>query len=244
MEARRMPFGTSSRCLGTNDESLRRRLRLGLRQCGIPDRSSRFGTAEAVPLRQPNGGHATVSSLLVPLVILAACVAGWSQEPVFNVGRAPTAEEVRAWDISVGPTGTELPPGKGTAREGAPIYAAKCAACHGAKGEGGSAPALVGGRDTLTTIQPLKTVGSYWPFATSIWDYINRAMPRGQPQSLPPDEVYALTALLLHWNEIIPEGGVMDPQSLPKIKMPNRDTFVPPDLKDINRLRCRAGTCP
>ena len=182
--------------------------------------------------------------LLAPLMVLAACVAGWAQAPVFSVGRAPTAEEIKAWDISVGPSGKELPPGKGTAKEGAPLYAQKCVACHGAKGEGGSAPALVGGRDTLTTIHPLKTVGSYWPFATSIWDYINRAMPRGQPQSLQPNEVYALTALLLYWNDIIQEGDVIDANSLPKIKMPNRDTFVPPALEDINRLRCRTGTCP
>jgi cytochrome c len=185
-----------------------------------------------------------MSSLLGLVLVMAACAAGWAQAPVFNVGRAPTADEIKAWDISVGPAGKELPPGRGTAREGAPLYAAKCAACHGAKGEGGSAPALAGGRDTLTTIQPLKTVGSYWPFATSIWDYINRAMPRGQPQSLPPNDVYALTALLLYWNDIIQESDVMDAASLPKVKMPNRDTFVPHDLEDINRLRCRTGTCP
>lgn len=184
-----------------------------------------------------------IHSLLPSLLILAACVAGRAQEPLFHVGRAPTAEEVKTWDISVGPEGKELPPGQGTAQEGAPLYAQKCAACHGAKGEGVTAPALVGGQGTLNTIHPLKTVGSFWPFATSIWDYINRAMPRGQPQSLKPDEVYSLTAVLLYWNGIIKEDDVLDAQSLPKIKMPNRDSFYPP-LKDLNRLRCRTGTCP
>ncbi len=185
-----------------------------------------------------------ISNLLVPLTVLAACVAGLAQTPVFNVGRTPSAEEIQAWNISVGPAGKELPPGRGTAKEGAPIYARKCAACHGANGEGGSASVLVGGRDTLTTLHPVKTVGSYWAFATSIWDYINRAMPRGQPQSLPPDEVYALTAVLLYWNDIIQESDVIDAKSLPKIQMPSRNTFVPHALEDINRLRCRIGTCP
>jgi len=183
-------------------------------------------------------------SFLAPVLALAACAGALAQTPAFNVGRTPTAEEIKAWDISISPDGKGLPPGSGTALQGAPIYARKCAVCHGPEGTGGKAPALVGGKGSLTSITPVKTVGSFWPFATTIWDYINRAMPLGAGGTLPADEVYAITAYLLYRNGIIGESDVIDAKSLPKIQMPNRDNFVPPALQDINRLRCREGTCP
>lgn len=156
------------------------------------------------------------------------CVTVLAQGPTYNFGRAPTEAEIRAWDIAIGPAGKELPPGSGTAKEGEKIFANKCAVCHGPTLAGTKAgPRLVGGQGTLATPHAVKTVGSYWPFATTIWDYINRAMPRLQEGSLSADEVYAVTAFLLFKNNIIKVSDVMDPQTLPKVQMPNRDGFLP-----------------
>ena len=174
------------------------------------------------------------SDLLVPAVLVAVCAAAQAQSPTYGVGRTPSAEAIRAWDIAIGPEGKELPPGRGTAKEGATIYAERCAACHGQTGTEGPFNRLVGGQGTLNTNRPVKTVGSYWPFTTTIWDYINRAMPVDNPGSLAPDQVYALTAFLLYRNSIIQETDVMDAASLPKVRMPNRNGFVPdprPDWK-------------
>jgi cytochrome c len=182
-------------------------------------------------------------------LMASACVAAFAQAPNYsNIGRAPTSQELQAGNQSVGPEGKELPAGSGTASQGAQLFAAKCAACHGPNGEGGQlAPRLVGGRGPLNTATPSRTLANYWPFATTIWDYINRAMPPKQEGSLSPSDVYALTAFILYRNEIIPETEVIDAASLPKVKMPNRDGFVPPRLADIHDERargCRAGHCP
>jgi cytochrome c len=152
------------------------------------------------------------------LVAAFICTPGLAQTPAYNLGRAPTEEEIKIWDIAIGPAGRELPPGRGTAKEGATIYAQKCAVCHGATGNEQQqfGPRLIGGK-----------VASYWPFATTIWDYINRAMPRNQEGSLKPDEVYALTAFLLFKGGIIQEAETMDANSLPKVDMPHRSAFVP-----------------
>ena len=147
--------------------------------------------------------------------------------PLINLGRPATAEEIRRWDIAVGPAGKELPPGSGTAQEGAKVFAQKCAVCHGPTAEGGVAKRLVGGKGTLNTLRPEKTVGAFWPFATTVWDYINRAMPQNQEGTLSANEVYAVTAFLLFRNEIIQESDVMDAKSLPKVQMPNRNGFIP-----------------
>ena len=141
------------------------------------------------------------------IFLLVANVA-LAQAPSYsNIGRTPTKEEIQAWDISVGPDGKGLPPGQGTAKDGAPIFAAKCAVCHGANGEGGKiGPRVVGGiadTETLTTLKPVRSVGGYWPYATSVYDFIHRAMPRGQSGTLTPNEVYALTAFILFKSEII-----------------------------------------
>ena len=165
-----------------------------------------------------------LSLLLLPALALPAAA---QTTPTTNLGRAATAAEVQAWDISVGPDGTGLPPGSGTPKDGAAIFARKCAACHGPNGEGGAEKALVGGKGTLATNNPQKTIGSYWPFAPIVWDYINRAMPRFQEGTLSPDEVYSLTAFLLFRNGVIRENDVMDAKTLPKVQMPNRDGFLP-----------------
>jgi cytochrome c len=151
-----------------------------------------------------------------------------AQSPTYGVGRTPTAEEITAWDISIGPTGEELPPGRGTAKEGALVYRAKgCAGCHGATGMEGKAPILKSkagpGVETWARgrILPVRA-----PFATTVWDYINRGMPLNREGTLTADEVYALTAFLLYINEVIPEDTVLDAESLPKVKMPIGDGYA------------------
>jgi mono/diheme cytochrome c family protein len=187
--------------------------------------------------------------LLGSLAVLAACTTAWAQAPNYkNIGRAPTQEEIRAWDDAIGPAGKELPPGSGTAKQGAEVFAAKCAMCHGPGGEGTTlAPRLVGGKGTLTSPKPVLTVGSYWPFATTIFDYVRKAMPRGQEGSLTPDDIYAVTAFVLYKNDIVKESDVIDAKTLPKVQMPNRDGFIPPQLADIHDIKkrgCRLGHCP
>jgi S-disulfanyl-L-cysteine oxidoreductase SoxD len=148
----------------------------------------------------------------------------------FGFGHPATAEEISGWNIDIAPDGTGLPPGSGSVAQGKDLYDRLGAKCHGAKGEGTeTAPALVGGIGSLATDQPVKTVGSYWPYATTLFDYIHRAMPADKPQSLAPDEVYALCAYLLYLNGIVPEDAIMDAQSLPKVVMPNHAGFTSPD---------------
>lgn len=169
----------------------------------------------------------TRASLLVPVIALATCGAALAQSPTYKVGRPPTEAELRAWDNVVGTDGKELPPGSGTAKEGAKVYAGRCSFCHGPSGIEGPAPRLVGGVDSLTTRAPILTLGSFWPFATTVWDYINRSMPQGAEGSLTPDQVYAVTAFLLFKNGIIKETDVLDAKSLLKVQMPNRFGFYP-----------------
>jgi len=143
-----------------------------------------------------------------------------------NLGREVKPEEIAAWDITVPPDGSGLPPGSGTATEGGAVYFAKCAGCHGVKGVEGPADPLVGGIGTLVSKKPVKTVGSYWPYATTLFDYIRRAMPYNAPRALSNDEVYAVSAYLLFLNGIITPEVRMDAKTLPQVKMPNRDGFV------------------
>jgi hypothetical protein len=151
-------------------------------------------------------------------------------EERFGFGRPASAEEIAGWDIDVAPDGTGLPPGSGSVKQGEELYARLGAKFHGEKGEGtDKAPPLVGGQGTLNTEAPVKTVGSYWPYATTLYDYIHRAMPADAPQSLTPDEVYALTAYVLYLNGIVPEDAVMDAQTLPRVVMPNHAGFTSPD---------------
>ena len=164
---------------------------------------------------------------VLPLVLFMG-VSALAQSRTYGVGRTPSAEEIRAWDISIGPTGEELPPGRGTAKEGAQVYRTKgCAGCHGATGIEGTAPNLkskVGPDAELWSrgrILPLRA-----PFATTVWDYINRAMPLNREGTLTANEVYALTAFLLNINGVIPEDQVLDARSLPKVKMPIGDRYA------------------
>ena len=150
-----------------------------------------------------------------------------------KLGRPAKPEEVKAVDMSIPPDGAGLPAGQGTAKQGAVVFMRQCAACHGEKGEGKISDRLVGGAGTLTSSQPVKTVGSYWPWATTLFDYIRRAMPFPAPLSLKDEEVYAITAYILNLNGVIGENDVINAQTLPKVKMPNRDGFVADPRPDV-----------
>jgi len=171
-------------------------------------------------------------SVPVLVFIAGAAVGALAQMPTYGLGRAPTEEEIRKWNNDVGVEGKELPPGSGTAKAGAAIYAQKCVKCHGATGREGPAHGTVAmvGEGALKggDINPNKTIANYYAFATSLWDYINRAMPMFNEGSLSANEVYSLTALLLYWNRVIKEDTVLDAKTLPKIQMPNRNVFIPP----------------
>ena len=161
------------------------------------------------------------------------CAAQAPAGTTFGVGRPPTPEEIRELGSAIAPDGTGLPQGSGTVAAGRELFAAQCARCHGPGGEGDVGPRLVGGRGTLRTPRPLKTVGSFWPYATTLWDYVNRAMPFDQPGRLTPPEVYAAVAYVLNLNGIVAADAVMDATSLPKIRMPNRDGFVADPRPDL-----------
>ena len=176
------------------------------------------------------------NTLLVALILGLGRI-GLAQSPTFGVGRTPTADEIRAWDISISPEGKELPEGHGTAKDGAQLYVQKgCAGCHGRMGSGAQAPTLIRSDGTAKSSMPClapcvndaNVMALHSPFATVMWDYINRGMPLGKEGSLKPDEVYALTAFLLFKNGVIHEDDVMDAQSLPKVSMPNRQGFALP----------------
>jgi cytochrome c len=163
---------------------------------------------------------------LCGFLTFAVPVAAFADNPRY--GQPIDPADAASWDISVPPDGAGLPPGRGTPAQGEAVYAAKCQACHGEKGGGRPNDRLVGGVGTLAPDKtPVRTVGSYWPYATTLFDYVRRAMPWDKPKSLSDDEVYAVSAYILNLNGIIGSDDVIDAQSLPKIKMPNRDGFIP-----------------
>lgn len=169
----------------------------------------------------------TRSCLIVSIgfIALAGCASPLTRETP-NLGRVATPAEVAGWDVSIPPDGTGLPPGRGTSAQGEVAFERKCQSCHGERGAGQPNDRLVGGHGTLASKAPVRTIGSYWPYATTVFDYVRRAMPYTQSHSLSDDEVYAVTAYLLHLNGIIGESDVMNAEALPKVKMPNRDNFI------------------
>lgn len=178
-----------------------------------------------------------------PLTLVLTAIAAWGSaradtpsaaEPRYHLGQPATAADIAAAGISVGPDGRGLPPGGATAREGRPLYDSICASCHGLRGEGNDTyPALAGGQNTLKSAHPILTIGSYWPYATTLWDYVNRAMPYQNPGALTPQQVYALTAYLLFLNKIVGERQLVDQHTLPLIRMPNRNGFVADPRPDV-----------
>jgi cytochrome c len=175
----------------------------------------------------------TALATLLSLAMLASCASSAPVAPVaqhtgaaHEIGTPLTEQDLAAWNIDVAPDGRGLPAGSGDVATGAHVFAAKCAACHGAQGQGGLGDALVGGQGTLASAKPRRTVGSYWPYATTLFDYIRRAMPYNAPESLSADEVYAVSAFLLNQNGIVPPNTRLDAASLPRVVMPNRGGFV------------------
>jgi mono/diheme cytochrome c family protein len=162
----------------------------------------------------------------IAVLIALAGLAQGARAQAPGLGVPVSEAEIAAWSLTVFPDGTGLPPGSGTAAQGAPIYAAKCAACHGPNGEGGISAALTGGEPLTLGIDTRKTIGNFWPYATTLFDFTRRAMPWLAPRTLTNDEVYALTAYLLALNGIIGEDAVMSAETLPAVRMPNRDGFV------------------
>ena len=176
--------------------------------------------------------------LVLTILSVAKAAADPSVPKLANIGRSASSAEIQALNLSVMPNGEGLPEGTGTPREGKEIYRAQCASCHGDHGEGRPEfPALVGGRDSLASATPVLTVGSYWPYATTIFDYVRRAMPYATPGSLTNNEVYAVTAWLLHANGIVTEETVLNRDTLTKVRMPNRDGFVRDPRPDVKANR-------
>ena len=161
-----------------------------------------------------------------------------------GIGRAATRGEIAAWDIDVRPDGLGLPAGEGTIAEGDALWAEKCASCHGDFGEGvGRAPALIGGQGTLAGDRPMRTVGSYWPYVSTLYDYTRRAMPYGDARSLTDNETYALTAYILHLNDLVDADFVLSRESFGSVALPNAGGFVPDDRLDEPYYRRRAVPC-
>jgi mono/diheme cytochrome c family protein len=177
----------------------------------------------------------TLAALLLAAVI---AVAAHAESGKFGFGRAPTEQEIAGWNIDIGRDGQGLPPGTGSVQEGRKIFEEKCAACHGEKAEGGVGDRLVGGQGTLTSAKPVKTVGSFWPYAPTLFDYIRRAMPMNAPQSLGNPEVYALSAYILNLNGLVADNATLDAKSLASVKMPNRDGFVGDPRPDVKNEAC------
>ena len=168
------------------------------------------------------------------LALLLVAGAAAAQDSTLGIGRPASTADIAARGPLVAPDGTGLPAGRGTVAEGRVIFATRCAGCHGDHGQGiGDYPALAGGQGTLATAKPLQTVGSYWPYATTVWDYIHRAMPYTQPGTLTIDETYAVTAYVLHLNGILRAKASLDAKTLPRVRMPNRHGFVGDPRPDL-----------
>ena len=170
---------------------------------------------------------------------IAATAAAATMAQGYGIGKKATDKEIAGWNIDIAPDGKGLPAGSGNVALGKEIYDQKCAACHGAKGEGKPADELVGGAGSLKT-KPVRTIGSFWPYATTVYDYVYRSMPYTNPQSLTANETYAVTAYLLHLNGIVGADAVMDASSLPKVQMPNRAAFFVLGGTDTANRACTA----
>src|SRR5580704_19296711 len=179
----------------------------------------------------------TVAAFAV--VALAWGTSAQAQSP-YGIGRPATPAEIAGWNINIDRYGNNLPPGSGSVSHGHEVFDQQCAACHGAKGEGGVGDRLVGGQGTLATPNPVRTVGSYWPYAPTLFDYIRRAMPQNAPQSLGSEDVYAVSAYILNLNRLLPADATLDARTLSAIKMPNRNMFVGDPRPDAKNPACMA----
>ena len=176
-----------------------------------------------------------------PLLVAFGFVVHAQTAGHYGIGRAATDAEIAGWNIDIGRNGENLPPGSGTVAHGKEIFAEQCSACHGEKGEGGVGERLVGGQGTIATKKPIKTVGSYWPYAPTLFDYIRRAMPQSAPQSLSNDDVYAVSAYILNMNGLLLPDATLDAKTLSAIKMPNREMFTGDPRPDVKNPACEKG---
>ena len=181
-----------------------------------------------------------LGSAAFAVAVLLCATRAEAQSP-YGIGRAATPAEIAGWNIDVGGDGSKLPPGSGSVSQGSEVFNQQCAACHGAKGEGGVGDRLVGGQGTLGTPKPVRTVGSYWPYAPTLFDYIRRAMPQNAPQSLSNDDVYAVSAYILSLNGLLPADATLDAKALAAIRMPNRNMFVGDPRPDVKNPECMSG---
>jgi cytochrome c len=172
------------------------------------------------------------SPITLAIAVAAFSASAYAQER-YGIGRVATPAEISGWNIDIGRGGSNLPPGSGSVARGRAVFAEQCAACHGTEGQGGVGDRLVGGQGTLATARPVRTVGSYWPYAPTLFDYIRRAMPQNAPQSLSNEDVYAVSAYILNLNGLVPADAVLDAKTLAAIKMPNRDKFVADPRPDV-----------
>ena len=179
---------------------------------------------------------------IVAFAVLAlACATPVHAQSPYGIGRAATPAEIAGWNIDIDRYGKNLPPGSGSVSHGREVFDQQCAACHGTKGEGGVGDQLVGGQGTLATPKPVRTVGSYWPYAATLFDYIRRAMPQNAPQSLSNDDVYAVSAYILNLNGLFAADATLDAKTLTAIKMPNRNMFVNDPRPDVKNPACMRG---
>jgi cytochrome c len=169
-----------------------------------------------------------------------ACAGPSQAQSPYAIGRAATPAEIAGWNIDVDGNGDNLPPGSGRVSHGRELFDQQCASCHGATGEGGVGDRLVGGEGTLATPKPVRTIGSYWPYAPTLFDYIRRAMPQNAPQSLSNEDVYAVSAYILHLNGLLPVDATLDAKALSAIKMPNRNMFTGDSRPDVKNPACAA----
>jgi mono/diheme cytochrome c family protein len=177
---------------------------------------------------------------ILAVTALALCSPVRAQNQ-YGIGRVATPAEIAGWNIDIGRDGENLPIGSGSVSHGHEVFDQQCAACHGAKGEGGVGDRLVGGQGTIATPKPVKTVGSFWPYAPTLFDYIRRAMPQNAPQSLGDDDVYAVSAYILNMNGLLPAEATLDAKTLSAIKMPNRNMFIGDPRPDVKNPACESG---
>src|ERR1700761_7235760 len=181
------------------------------------------------------------SALALLTLAAAASLAHAETQGHYGIGRPATEAEIAGWNIDIGRNGENLPSGSGTVSHGREVFAQQCAACHGEKGGGGVGERLVGGQGTIATPKPIKTVGSFWPYAPTLFDYIRRAMPQNAPQSLSNEDVYAVSAYILNMNGLLPADATLDAKTLSEIKMPNREMFTGDPRPDVKNPACEKG---
>lgn len=187
---------------------------------------------------------ASAAVLIVLLGIPAAARAGDASVKPHGIGQTATPQQIAGWDIDVRPDGTGLPPGRGSVKQGEEVYMTNCAACHGEFGESaGRWPQLAQGKGTLASNDPVKTVGSYFPYASTVFDYIRRAMPFGNAQSLSNDELYAVTAYVLNLNDLVDDKFVLSKETFSKVKMPNAGGFHDDDRETTEKAFWNANPC-